>query len=848
LVKKSLGMFIFALCFLSLANAQELTVTAKVDRTTIRLNQSLTYKVIVTGSEIRNAPKPVLPDLENKFLITSSASASSFTMVNNQMSSSKTQSFTLKPIRPGKFVIEPAMINFNGKTYKTNSLEIEVSSANVINSATPVPLTQKNQAQTYTLPSNTFASGFWQQENSTEKNLLLLKAQVNKKEIFVGEQTVYTLTFLRAIRLWGDISWEPPSFTGFWAEDMTTSKEPTLQMLDNKKYYTYMVAKKTLVPLKPGNFTIPSARVAYLLNPFDGQQVLLSEPVDITVKPLPEAGKPSDFSGIVGDFALDLEVTENVLSQNTPVSIKIILSGHGNFNTIDQLNFTKNEQLKIYKAKTIDALEQEAGIKKKKIFEYIIIPKAAGKIKVPAFSLNYFSLEHQKYTAVQAKPFFIKVAANEAPYIATALNAQKEKPQTQKIKKEINYLKTKFDLKKTAGYLFDNIFYQILILLNLLIPLYILLPRLVKKKPQAHKIAHRKLRLAQEKEDLSLTTVYNILLEFLASKYGATLKEKTNTGLKETLLKKKMPGKLVEQTLAYLQELNNALYAPAAASKEMKKDLLEKGGELIKKIESATPKTQKWGKVLGILLLSTLALGGEAKNIWAQQAQATDQENLVAAETFYQQNEFAKAAEIYEKLKEKHPYNLDLSYNLGNVYFKLGQFGKALGSYRKVLKYTPRDKETKQNLKILEEKIIDQSFNTLPWPKKILSSVNYFSLNEFLALFLFLLMAGNFSLILYLNKRRENYKTIFYLVCVLGLIFMAFFALRLNDEFGVKKGFLANATKVAVKAGPSENLTTLFFIHRGTELGIVNKIKGWSKIKLNNGFMGWIPSNNLWEI
>ena len=50
---------------------------------------------------------------------------------------------------------------------------------------------------------------------------------------------------------------------------------------------------------------------------------LVAEEVPIRVLPLPEEGRPSDFSGVIGDFRLDMKVGPTSLRVGDPVTLKM---------------------------------------------------------------------------------------------------------------------------------------------------------------------------------------------------------------------------------------------------------------------------------------------------------------------------------------------------------------------------------------------------------------------------------------------------------------------------------------------------------------------------------------------
>ena len=53
-----------------------------------------------------------------------------------------------------------------------------------------------------------------------------------------------------------------------------------------------------------------------------------SKPIRLEVKPLPRAGRPEDFSGIVGKFSLSVKAEPTVVSVSDPITLELRLSGH----------------------------------------------------------------------------------------------------------------------------------------------------------------------------------------------------------------------------------------------------------------------------------------------------------------------------------------------------------------------------------------------------------------------------------------------------------------------------------------------------------------------------------------
>ena len=221
---------------------------------------------------------------------------------------------------------------------------------------------------------------------------------------------------------------------------------------------------------------------------------------------------------------------------------------------------------------------------------------------------------------------------------------------------------------------------------------------------------------------------------------------------------------------------------------------------------------------------------------------------LKEARNHYQKANYKQALPIYQKLAAAYPYNPDIWFNLGNTYFKLDELGKAIWYYKKVLKFAPRDKDAQKNLGLAQAKIIDR-VKPLPLAVTLNKIINYFTINFFLLGLLGIGFLANLFLFFY--RRGKGPKQPFYVYILIGgllLLFVVMFSLKTYQEFGVRKGVLVGIKKVAVKSGPTQSLKTLFYIHDGVQFKISKKVDNWVKIKLTNGWTGWLNNKYLWEI
>jgi hypothetical protein len=114
------------LCILFTRNVfAETTIKAEVDKTSITTDDTITYKLTITSTE-KKIPQPQLPGFES-FSVLSQSQSSTLSFAKSNVETALTYAFVLAPTDVGKFKIEPSHVKSGGKTYSTQSFEIEVT-------------------------------------------------------------------------------------------------------------------------------------------------------------------------------------------------------------------------------------------------------------------------------------------------------------------------------------------------------------------------------------------------------------------------------------------------------------------------------------------------------------------------------------------------------------------------------------------------------------------------------------------------------------------------------------------------------------------------------------------------
>ena len=441
--------------------AEEFNISVSVDRDTVPLNERLVYDISLSGAETNQIPSPELPDLKGKFKVISSSESSSFSWINGKVSVSKTKRYVLNPLRKGDFVIKPARVRYKGVDFKSEPIRVQVVSPNRKISVPSNTASRQSSSARGRNIQDPF-SQFFQQDpfsrtrTQTRKKVedsVFLKANVDKVSVIQGEQLRYSLKLYRRVQLMSNLELGLPSFEGFGVEKLGRDTNEKIEVFEGKRYYVMELTNRLLYPLKSGNILIKPAEVGIMISLFDGRRVLKTNPIVVKVNTLPEKKRPLQFNGAVGDFSLIIDQASYSVTANTPLTMKVTLEGTGNLKTIQDLQFQEKSNYKLYKSNIEEYLDSSGFIVNKKVFEYIFIPKEKGEFKLPGFSLDYYSINENRYKTVQTQT--IKVMVSESLVFVDAQNIGIGSS-VKILQEDLRYLQS-VNLKRNYSYFFENI-------------------------------------------------------------------------------------------------------------------------------------------------------------------------------------------------------------------------------------------------------------------------------------------------------------------------------------------------------------------------------------------------------
>lgn len=248
-------------------------------------------------------------------------------------------------------------------------------------------------------------------------------------------------------------------------------------------------------------------------------------------------------------------------------------------------------------------------------------------------------------------------------------------------------------------------------------------------------------------------------------------------------------------------------------------------------------------KIIFILLLAVMPFAARA---------ASQQDSLWnAGVECYANDDFSGALECFRALEDQGYSSAELYYNMGNTYFKMsGYIAYAVLYYERALKLDPSYKDARANLDFAHQFTLDKiekvpEFVLVTWFKSFRETLSsdgwaYVALAS-LVLVAILLLAFRFGRSMAIRKISFVFAIIVAIFMLLSVIFS--FGLR-SEILGTDGAIVINPVS-SVKSSPNASGKSLFIIHEGTKVTILEELGEWNKVELCDGRQGWILKREI---
>jgi hypothetical protein len=212
----------------------------------------------------------------------------------------------------------------------------------------------------------------------------------------------------------------------------------------------------------------------------------------------------------------------------------------------------------------------------------------------------------------------------------------------------------------------------------------------------------------------------------------------------------------------------------------------------------------------------------------------------------YELEKYDEAADQYNEILNRGDESGSLYYNLGNCYYKMGQYPKSLLYYERAKRLIRRDADLESNYEYVRT-LIDISYEE-PRQKffgAVLGmTLGKFNINE-LFVFIFIVNVLMVTILMLRLFSRGERKYYLYAVITFSVIFLLGVFCFVNQVGKIGKEAIIALDEVSVKFEPQDTATTHFNIYGGEKVVIIVDRGGWVKVKRLDGKIGWLRKENI---
>ena len=222
---------------------------------------------------------------------------------------------------------------------------------------------------------------------------------------------------------------------------------------------------------------------------------------------------------------------------------------------------------------------------------------------------------------------------------------------------------------------------------------------------------------------------------------------------------------------------------------------------------------------------------------------------VTSAQEAYTKGEYAKALALYDSVYARES-SAGLLFNIGNCHMKLGDVPHALLYFERASRVQPGAEDIQANLDYARSQVVDR-VNELPaftlgslWDKlRGGNDVDQWARRSLWACLLLFALASGFLFVRQGMWRRVLLGIAAACLLLTGLS-VALAAYRVS-EITDRSQAIIMLPKVDVRGEPRSEATTVFVLHEGTKVSVLQEESGWYEVKLGSGSVGWAPPGAL---
>ena len=664
------------------AASAAVTAGARVAPQSVAVGEPADLAVVVQGTQQAGAPAvPAVDGLRVDYV----GPETQVAIVNGQVTASVTHHFTLVPQREGTFTVGPITVEAEGR-----ALSAGVVTLRAVSGTAGAPAPDTGLAVVLSAPRTTVYL------NERLPVSVLLR---------VGGVQVTDVNYPRIL---GD---------GF-------ALEPFAEPAQRQDQDVTVVDFRTAVtPARAGSLTLGPAVLALAVlrqrqqrRTFFGgsvrQQIeLRSDALALEVLPLPPEGRPPDFAGAVGRFAVTATAAPTELRVGDPVTLTMSVQGEGTLAGATPAGVASSEAFRVYPVQAAARQPESGGGVVHRLFEQVVIPQRAGPVAIPPLRFAFFDPEARAYRTVVQPAIALEV--REAPeragspqIVGGPAPAQPEAPGP--LGRDIVSIKDAPGAWQPVGAArWRSAGFWLL----QLVPLALLAgvaawdrrrrrlggdPRLVRfgraGRAAREGLGAARAALAAGDRPGCYDGVSRTISAYLAAKLDLAPGSVTVERAAERLHAAGVADGIVEDLRVLSAACEQARFAPRGMADGDAERTIARAEAVVRACE----RERRLARSLGVA--ATVALTALLAGALTVAAADSPGALFYRGNALYGDGRFADAAAAYLAARAQGETSAALEYNLGNAWLKAGDVGRAVLAYERARRLAPRDPDLAANL------------------------------------------------------------------------------------------------------------------------------------------------------
>jgi len=211
----------------------------------------------------------------------------------------------------------------------------------------------------------------------------------------------------------------------------------------------------------------------------------------------------------------------------------------------------------------------------------------------------------------------------------------------------------------------------------------------------------------------------------------------------------------------------------------------------------------------------------------------------------YAQEHFKEAIAGYDALVRTGQWNANLFYDLGNAYFRTGDFGRAILNYERTLALDRHHPEARANLQIARDEARAIELQPTRFERYLeFASANQYSVVAAAAFWLMILVVAA----VIFTRRRSRALIALSMCCLLVCVFAVWAIYTLERGSDGRALAIVTGKNVQARLATADTANSVLALPAGSEIKVLSIRGDWMYTALPNDLRGWILTKDAEQV